>query len=68
MQIYAAYGLQYPAALNGPQFLGAGIASKGVVVDGGTAYVPDGPGLGVEIDEAKLRELAVDLGVDTPPG
>lgn len=61
VQIYAAYGLPYPAALNGPQFLNASIATKGVRVENGIAYVPDGAGLGVEVDEEKVRGLALNV-------
>jgi muconate cycloisomerase len=63
VQVYAAYGLRYPAALNGPQFLDATIASSGVIVEGGHALVPIGAGLGVEVDEGRLASLALDLGL-----
>ncbi|MBI5849855.1 MAG: hypothetical protein HZB39_02275 [Planctomycetes bacterium] len=58
LQIYSAFGLQRPAALNGPQFVTADVLRTPIRVEGGVAYPPDGPGLGVEVDEAKLRELA----------
>lgn len=57
--VYAAHGLQYPAALNGPQFLSASIASHSVRIDGDVAHVPDGPGLGVDVDEERIPELAM---------
>ena len=60
VQIYAAYGLRFPAALNGPQFLAESAASKGVEVKNGCALVPDGPGLGIEMDETALERLRVD--------
>ncbi len=63
VQVYAAFGLAYPAALNGPQFLDASIASAGVVVENGEALVPSGPGLGVAIDESRLAAIALDLGL-----
>ena len=63
VQVYAAFGLARPAALNGPQFLDAGVASLGVRVEDGDALVPTGPGLGVEIDESRLTSLALDLGL-----
>ena len=63
VQVYAAYGLAYPAALNGPQFLDATIASSGVRVEAGEAVVPTGHGLGVTIDEDRLASLALDLGL-----
>ena len=54
LQLYAAYGLKYPAALNGPQFLTASFLRAPVVVKDGEAVVPTGPGLGVQVDESKL--------------
>lgn len=57
--LYGAYDLQYPAALNGPQFLGASLLKSPFVVRDGAIPVPDGPGLGVEIDESKIPELLV---------
>lgn len=63
VQIYAAYGLRYPAALNGPQFLKGTILSRGVRVADGVAYVPEGPGLGVEVDEERIRALQYPLGI-----
>jgi L-alanine-DL-glutamate epimerase-like enolase superfamily enzyme len=62
VQIYAAYGLAYPAALNGPQFLDATVVSSGVRVEAGAAYVPSAPGLGVEVDEALVEALAFSVG------
>jgi L-alanine-DL-glutamate epimerase-like enolase superfamily enzyme len=56
--LYAAYGLTKPAALNGPQFLTASVLKKPLTVVDGTLDVPDGPGLGIEVDEAKVRDLS----------
>ncbi len=56
--LYSAYELKFPAALNGPQFLEPLPVYSGLKVVGGIAYVPDKLGLGVEIDEMKLREIA----------
>ena len=56
--LYAAYGLQKPAALNGPQFIDADVLAKPIVVVDGVAQAPTGPGLGIEVDEDKVRELA----------
>jgi muconate cycloisomerase len=61
VQIYAAYGLNYPAALNGPQFLNATVASRGVRVVDGVAHVPEGAGLGIEVDEERVRGLGFDV-------
>ncbi len=56
--IYGAYGLTKPAALNGPQFLTATVLKSPLKVSEGRMAVPEGPGLGVEVDEDRVRELA----------
>ena len=56
--MYAACGLTKPAALNGPQFLTASVLQKPLTVVDGTLSVPDGPGLGIDVDEAKVRDLS----------
>jgi len=55
--LYGAYGLKYPAALNGPQFLGASVISEPFKPVGGKLRVPTGPGLGIEVDEDKVKRL-----------
>jgi len=55
--LYGAFALGKPAALNGPQFLAADVLAKPLNIANGTAEVPTGPGLGVEVDEAKVVEL-----------
>jgi L-alanine-DL-glutamate epimerase-like enolase superfamily enzyme len=57
--LYGAYDLQYPAALNGPQFLEGSILKKPFQVANGAIEVPTGPGLGVEIDQTKIQSLAL---------
>jgi muconate cycloisomerase len=47
--------LQYPAALNGPQFLGGSFLRNPLEVSNGQMEVPAGPGLGVEVNEDKVR-------------
>lgn len=58
LQLYAAYQLEYPAALNGPQFLAGSFLREPLKVANGEIAVPDKPGLGVEVDEARVREAA----------
>ncbi|MCA8976388.1 MAG: mandelate racemase/muconate lactonizing enzyme family protein [Planctomycetes bacterium] len=58
LQLYAAFGLDKPAALNGPQFLAADVLRAPIRVEHGLAHVPQGPGLGVEVDETAVRELS----------
>jgi muconate cycloisomerase len=61
LHLFAAYGVDTPVDLNGRQFIESPYAGATVRIDGGTAHVPDGPGLGVEVDETVVRELAVDV-------
>jgi L-alanine-DL-glutamate epimerase-like enolase superfamily enzyme len=55
--LYGAYDLEYPAALNGPQFLASSILNRPLQVIAGQLLVPTGPGLGVQVDEQKLQAL-----------
>jgi len=55
LQLYSAYQLKYPAALNGPQFLAGSWLRRPIGVRDGAGEVPAGLGLGVEVDEDKLR-------------
>jgi L-alanine-DL-glutamate epimerase-like enolase superfamily enzyme len=59
LSLYGAYDLKFPAALNGPQFLKESILKKPFEVRNGELEVPMDPGLGVDVDEAKLNELRV---------
>jgi L-alanine-DL-glutamate epimerase-like enolase superfamily enzyme len=58
LALYGAYGLKTPAALNGPQFLAASILKRPLAPKDGQLDVPEGPGLGVEVDEEKIAQLA----------
>lgn len=55
LALFGAYGLKYPAALNGLQFLQGSFLKKPFVLEDGALHVPQGPGLGVEVDEEKVR-------------
>lgn len=55
--LYGGYNLKYPAALNGPQFLQGSILKKPFKVENGELVVPNGPGLGVEVDEGKISQF-----------
>jgi L-alanine-DL-glutamate epimerase-like enolase superfamily enzyme len=57
LALCGAFDLDKPAALNGPQFLTADALATPLAVTGDTAQVPTGPGLGVEVDESKIRQL-----------
>jgi L-alanine-DL-glutamate epimerase-like enolase superfamily enzyme len=57
--LYGAYDLAYPAALNGPQFLDGSVLKHPLAVNDGALDVPDGPGLGVTVDESLISRYAV---------
>lgn len=59
LALYGAFGLKYPAALNGPQFLSGTVLKRPFAVADGTLEVPAGPGLGVEVDESLVARLSV---------
>jgi L-alanine-DL-glutamate epimerase-like enolase superfamily enzyme len=54
--LYGAHDLRRPAALNGPQFLTESLLTEPFEVVDGALLPPSGPGLGVEVDEARLAE------------
>lgn len=58
--LYGAYGLKFPAALNGPQFLEPLPFYSPPKVEKGVAHLPSGWGLGVEINEEQLRAFRVE--------
>jgi L-alanine-DL-glutamate epimerase-like enolase superfamily enzyme len=57
LALYGAYGLTKPAALNGPQFLTTDVLSKPLDSKNGSVTIPNGHGLGVDIDESKVVKL-----------
>jgi L-alanine-DL-glutamate epimerase-like enolase superfamily enzyme len=52
--LYASYGLSFPAALNGPQFLEPSPLYSPLSIVGDQAHVPTGLGLGVAVNEEHL--------------
>jgi muconate cycloisomerase len=52
LHLFASAGLEFPAALNGPQYLDMELRPRKDML-----AVPAGPGLGIEIDESKVRWL-----------
>lgn len=62
--LYGAFDLQKPAALNGDQFLDADVLKQRIKVEDGYAYLPQGAGLGVDVDEAKVVDLMKRSGGD----
>jgi len=66
LALFGAFGLDKPAALNAPQFLRAHILAKPLAIRGDVAQVPNGPGLGIQVDETELGESMREE--DRPPG
>lgn len=62
VHLFAAFGIRHPADLNGRQFIDSPYTLQTVRVEGGRARVPQGPGLGVEVDEAAVRRLSLPAG------
>jgi L-alanine-DL-glutamate epimerase-like enolase superfamily enzyme len=58
LALYGGYGLKYPAALNGLQFLMGSFLAKPFALEDGALPVPTGPGLGVEVDEERVRHAS----------
>jgi muconate cycloisomerase len=58
IHLSAAWGVSHPCALNGPQFLTDDIAASSLPRDGDAVLIGDDPGLGIEVDEDKVRHLA----------
>ena len=54
LSAYAAFGLKFAAALNGPQYLLGSVLKQPLQCSGGTIAAPTGPGLGIDVDDAKL--------------
>jgi muconate cycloisomerase len=57
VQLFAAYGIDYPCDLNGPQHIGGDYLAEPLPRQGPYALVPQRPGLGVKMDERKVAEL-----------
>jgi muconate cycloisomerase len=58
IHLYARFGVDTPVDLNGRQFVdSAYVGAHTIRVEGGTAYVPERSGLGVDVDEEKVARL-----------
>ena len=63
VHLAAAWGIVHPCALNGPQFLTDDVAAKTLPREGDAVLVTDDPGLGIEVDEDKVRHFAAQGGL-----
>ena len=55
LHLACAFGIEHPCAWNGPQFLADDILTSSLKIDGGKIQLPQGPGLGVNVDEEKVK-------------
>lgn len=60
LHLFSQLDLALPAELNGPELL-ADLYVDGLAITKAVAAVPSGPGLGVEVDEERIRADARDL-------
>jgi muconate cycloisomerase len=63
MHLAAAFDIS-PLQLNGPQFIDTTFLRERVWKGGGRVRLPEGPGLGVEVDEAYVRAHAIAVTLD----
>jgi muconate cycloisomerase len=61
VHLFAAYSIDYPCDLNGPQHIAEDYLKTPFPMEGRFALVPKGPGLGIDIDEAKVKAFALAL-------
>jgi muconate cycloisomerase len=60
LHLFSAFGIDTPVDLNGRQFIESPYARPPTVtITDGAAQVPSGPGLGVDVDEDTVRDLAI---------
>jgi muconate cycloisomerase len=58
LALFSAYGQSKPCALNGPQFLAHAIVDSPFTPKDGKLAPPTGPGLGIVVNEPKIRAIA----------
>jgi len=59
IHLFSTLELSMPAELNGPQYVDD-MLLEGLEISDARVRVPDGPGLGIVVDEERIRALAVD--------
>ena len=58
LALFSSYGQARPCALNGPQFLAHSVIDTPFTPKDGQLAPPAGPGLGVVVNESKLKAIA----------
>lgn len=59
VHLFAAYGIDYPCDLNGPQHIAEDYLAEPLPMEASFALVPQRPGLGVVMDERKIDSMAL---------
>lgn len=59
LQLACAFSITTPCAWNGPQFLADDLLAKPLTIESGRIKRPLGPGLGIEVDEEKIRHYSI---------
>ncbi|NUQ01171.1 MAG: muconate cycloisomerase [Armatimonadetes bacterium] len=60
VHVFSVLSFRLPAQLNGPQYL-QDLCVAGLEIDASGIKVPTGPGLGVEVDEERIRAHAIEV-------
>jgi len=61
LALYGAFQYRLPAALNGPQFIKTSVLKQPFIPQNGELKVPAAAGLGIEVDENKIKEIVVEI-------
>ncbi|MFH1942631.1 MAG: enolase C-terminal domain-like protein [bacterium] len=61
LALYGAFEYKLPAALNGPQFIRESVLKHSLTPKNGRLRVPAGPGLGIDVNEDRVRALVVEI-------
>lgn len=61
LALYGAFRYRLPAALNGPQFISKSVLKDPLIPKDGKLKVPKGSGLGIEVDEDKIRSMEIKI-------
>lgn len=61
VHVFAAYGIDYPCDLNGPQHIAEDYLAEPLPREGRFALVPQRPGIGTVMDERRIQSMALPL-------
>jgi L-alanine-DL-glutamate epimerase-like enolase superfamily enzyme len=64
LALYGAFDYKLPAALNGPQFITKSVLDNPFVAENGFIRVPTDPGLGINVNEDKIKEIEIEVDLD----